>query len=186
MLDEVLEDVKSHMDSAIDALRRDLAGIRTGRASTAMLEHLKVAYYGNQSPINQVATLSVPEPRLIVVKPWEASLIPEIEKAIRAEKSLGLNPSNDGTIIRLPIPELTEERRRDFTKIARQRSEDARVAVRHARRDGNDMLQDAQKEGELSEDESRQGQEQVQKLTDDYIARIDEITKNIEAEIMEV
>ncbi len=186
MLDEVIEDVKGHMNSAIEALRRDLAGIRTGRASTAMLEHLKVAYYGNLSPINQVATLSVPEPRLIVIKPWEANLIPEIEKAIRAEKSLGLNPANDGAIIRLPIPELTEERRRDFTKVARQRGEDARVAVRHARRDGNDMLQEAQKDGEISEDDSRHGQDQVQKLTDEFIARIDEIVKNKEAEIMEV
>lgn len=186
MLEEVLEEVKSSMDSTLEALRRDLSAIRTGRASTAMLEHLKVEYYVNQSPINQVATLSVPEPRLIVIKPWEANLIPEIEKAIRAEKNLGLNPANDGAVIRLPIPELTEERRRDITKIARQRGEDARVAVRHGRRDGIDMLQDAQKEGEMSEDDSRQGQEQIQKLTDDFIARIDEIVKNKEAEIMEV
>jgi ribosome recycling factor len=186
MLEEIIQEVKSSMDSTLEALRRDFAAIRTGRASTAMIEHLKVDYYGNQSPINQVATLSVPEPRLIVIKPWEANLIPEIEKAIRAEKNLGLNPANDGSVIRLPIPELTEERRRDITKVARQRGEDARVAVRHGRRDGIDMLQDAQKEGEMSEDDSRNGQDQVQKLTDEYIAKIDEIVKNKEAEIMEV
>ncbi|MGY8823142.1 MAG: ribosome recycling factor, partial [Candidatus Latescibacterota bacterium] len=173
-------------ESTIDALRRDLAAIRTGRASTAMLDHIKVDYYGNKSPLNQVATLSVPESRLIVIKPWEANIIGEIEKAIRAEKSLGLNPSNDGVMIRLPIPELTEERRRDITKVARNRGEEARVAVRHARRDGIDMLQEAQKEGEVSEDESRQGQDRVQKLTDEHIVRIDEIVKNKEADIMEV
>jgi ribosome recycling factor len=186
MLEEVIEEVNSHMESTIDALRRDLAAIRTGRASTAMLDHIKVDYYGNKSPLNQVATLSVPESRLIVIKPWEANIIGEIEKAIRAEKSLGLNPSNDGVMIRLPIPELTEERRRDITKVARNRGEEARVAVRHARRDGIDMLQEAQKEGEVSEDESRQGQDRVQKLTDDHIVRIDEIVKNKEADIMEV
>jgi ribosome recycling factor len=186
MLEEVIEEVNSHMESTIDALRRDLAAIRTGRASTAMLDHIKVDYYGNKSPLNQVATLSVPESRLIVIKPWEANIIGEIEKAIRAEKSLGLNPSNDGVMIRLPIPELTEERRRDITKVARNRGEEARVAVRHARRDGIDMLQEAQKEGEVSEDESRQGQDRVQKLTDEHIVRIDEIVKNKEADIMEV
>ncbi len=186
MLDEVIEEVNSQMEKTIDALRRDLAAIRTGRASTAMLDHLKVDYYGNKSPLNQVATLSVPEPRLIVIKPWEANMIGEIEKAIRAEKSLGLNPGNDGAVIRLPIPELTEERRRDITKLARNRGEEARVAVRHARREGIDMLQDAQKEGEVSEDESRQGQDHIQKLTDEHITRIDEIVKRKEAEIMEV
>ena len=186
MLEEVLAEVKAAMESAIDALRRDLSTIRTGRASTSMVENLRIDYYGNQSPLSQVATLSVPEPRLIVIKPWEANLIPEIESAIRAEKNLGLNPSNDGTIVRVPIPELTEERRRDITKIARNRGEDARVAVRHARKDGNDMLQDAQKEGELSEDDSRNGQDRIQKLTDEFAELIDGITKKKESEIMEV
>ena len=186
MLEEVLAEVNSAMESAIEALRRDLSTIRTGRASTAMVENLRIDYYGNQSPLSQVATLSVPEPRLIVIKPWEANLIPDIEDAIRAEKNLGLNPSNDGSVVRLPIPELTEERRRDITKIAKNRGEDARVAVRHARKDGNDMLQDAQKEGEISEDESRSGQDSIQKLTDEFTETIDQITKNKEAEIMEV
>ena len=186
MLEEVLADVKDSMQSAIEALRRDLGAIRTGRASTSMLENLRVDYYGNQSPINQVATLTVPEPRLIVIKPWESAMIPEIEDAIRSEKNLGLNPANDGSIIRVPIPELTEERRRDITKIAKNRGEEARVAVRHARRDGNDMLQEAQKDGDLSEDESRTGQEQIQKITDEYTTSIDDITKLKEEEIMEV
>ncbi|MEE3235446.1 MAG: ribosome recycling factor [Candidatus Latescibacterota bacterium] len=186
MLEEVLAEVKAAMESAIEALRRDLSTIRTGRASTSMVENLRVDYYGNQSPLSQVATLSVPEPRLIVIKPWEANLIPEIENSIRAEKNLGLNPSNDGSIVRVPIPELTEDRRRDITKVAKNRAEDARVAVRHARKDGNDMLQDAQKEGELSEDDSRNGQDRIQKLTDEFAETIDEITKKKEAEIMEV
>ena len=186
MLEEVIAEVKSHMETTLDALRRDLAGIRTGRASTAILDQIKVDYYGNLSPLSQVATLSVPESRLIVIKPWEANLIPEIEKAILAEKGLGLNPSNDGTIIRLPIPELTEERRREMTKVARHRGEEGKVAVRPARRDGIHMLQEAQKEGGISEDESRHGQDEVQKLTDNYIVRTDEIIKNKETEIMEV
>jgi ribosome recycling factor len=186
MLEEVLAEVKAAMESAIQSLRRDLATIRTGRASTSMVENLRIDYYGNQTPLSQVATLSVPEPRQIVIKPFEANLIPEIENAIRAEKNLGLNPSNDGTIVRVPIPELTEERRRDITKIARNRGEDARVAVRHARKDGNDMLQDAQKESELSEDDSRNGQDRIQKLTDEFAEVIDGITRKKESEIMEV
>jgi len=186
MTDEILQEVKAHMEKTLEALRRDLASIRTGRASTAMLESIRVPYYGNMTPLNQVATLSVPEARLITIKPWEQNLIPEIEKAIRADPALGLNPSNDGTIIRVPIPELTEERRIEITKVARQRGEEGRVAVRHARREGLDLLNQAQKESEISEDESRHAQAEVQKLTDEYVGHIDEIIKNKEAEIMEV
>ena len=186
MLEEILEEVKVGMEKAIEALRRDLASIRTGRASTAMLDNVRVEYYGNLTPLNQMATISVPEPRLLVIKPWEANIIPEIEKALLADKSLGLNPSNDGAVIRLPIPELTEERRIEITKVARSRAEEGRVAVRHARRDGIDLLQEAQKDGEVSEDESRSAQEQVQKMTDEYVARVDEIVEHKEEEIMEV
>ena len=186
MLEEILEEVKDGMEMAIEALRRALVSIRTGRASTAMLDNVKVEYYGNLTPLNQMASISVPEPRLLVIKPWEANIIPEIEKALLADKSLGLNPSNDGAVIRLPIPELTEERRIEITKIARNRAEEGRVAVRHARRDGIDLLQEAQKDGEVSEDESRSAQELVQKLTDEYVTRIDEIIKHKEEEIMEV
>jgi ribosome recycling factor len=186
MLEEILEEAKDGMEKAIDALRRNLATIRTGRASTAMLDNVRVEYYGNMTPINQMATISVPEPRLLTIKPWEANLISDIEKALFADKSLGLNPSNDGAIIRLPIPELTEERRVEITKVARHRAEEGRVAVRHARREGIDLLQEAQKDGEISEDESRTAQDQVQKLTDEYVHRVDEIVKHKEEEIMEV
>ncbi len=186
MLEEVLETVKEAMDKAIESLRRDLAAIRTGRASAAMLDNVRVDYYGQQTPLNQVATISVPEPRLLAIKPWEATLIPVIEKAILADKSLGINPANDGAIIRLPIPELTEERRVEITKVARHRAEEGRVAVRHARRDGIDLLQEAQKDGDISADESRSAQKKVQELTAEYVAAIDEITEHKEKEIMEV
>ena len=186
MMDEIFEIVREQMSKAIEALRRTLASIRTGRASTAMLEGIRIEYYGNSTPLNQVANIGVPEPRLLVIKPWEKDLIPPIEKAIRADSTLGLNPSNDGTIIRVPIPELTEERRREITKVARQRAEDGRVAVRHARREGIDMLQEARKEGEVPEDDARHGQENIQKMTDEFITQIDQILEAKEKEIMEV
>lgn len=186
MLEEILQEIKAHMDKAMAALRHDLAMIRTGRASTAMLDGVRVLYYGNQTPLNQVATLSVPEPRLIVIKPWEQNLIPVVEKAIRADKTLGLNPSNDGVVVRVPIPELTQERRIEITKVARHRAEEGRVAVRHARRDGLDLLEEAQKSGEISEDDLRHAHAEVQKLTDQAVHQIDEIIKHKEAEIMEV
>jgi len=186
MLEEIIEEVKDSMEKAIESLRKDLASIRTGRASTAMLDNVRVEYYGNLTPLNQMASISVPEPRLLTVKPWEANQIPEIEKAIVADKSLGLNPSNDGALIRLPIPELTEERRIEITKVARARAEDGRVAIRHARRDGIDLLQQAQKDGDISEDESRIAQDSVQKVTDEFVHRVDDIVKNKEEEIMAV
>ena len=186
MLEEIIEEVKDSMEKAIESLRKDLASIRTGRASTAMLDNVRVEYYGNLTPLNQMASISVPEPRLLTVKPWEANQIPEIEKASVADKSLGLNPSNDGALIRLPIPELTEERRIEITKVARARAEDGRVGIRHARRDGIDLLQQAQKDGDISEDESRIAQDSVQKVTDEFVHRVDDIVKNKEEEIMEV
>ena len=186
MVDEILQDVKEQMDKAMEALRRDLAAIRTGRASAAMLDHVRVDYYGTSTPLNQAASISVPEPRLLVIKPWEPKMIPVIEKAILTDRSLGLNPSNDGAVIRLPIPELTEERRQEIAKNAKHRGEEGRVAVRHARRDGIALLNEAAKYGDISEDESRHGQTEAQKLTDQYVERIEEILKNKEAEIMEV
>jgi len=186
MMDEISQDVREQMEKALEALLRDLAAIRTGRASISILEGIRIEYYGNLTPLNQVATLSVPEPRLLAIKPWEQNLIPDIERAIRAEAALGLNPSNDGTIIRLPIPELTEERRRDITKVARQRAEEGRVAVRHARREGIDLLLQAQKEGEVPEDDARHGQESIQKMTNEYVSQVDQILENKEKEIMEV
>jgi ribosome recycling factor len=186
MVEEILQEVRALMKKAVDALRRDLAAIRTGRASTSMLEHVRVEYYGNQTPLNQAATLSVPEPRLIAIRPWEQKMIPVIEKAIRADKSLGLNPSNDGSLIRVPIPELTEERRRDIAKLARQRAEEARVAVRHGRREGMDLVSAAESDGDISEDDARHAQAEIQKLTDEHVAQVDEVARHKEAEIMEV
>ncbi len=186
MIDEIIAETREHMELSMDALRHDLATIRTGRASVNLLDSIRVDYYGTQTPLNQVANLSVPEPRLILIKPWEQNLIPDIEKAIRSAASLGLNPGNDGTVIRVPIPELTEERRREITKVARHRAEEGRVAVRHGRREGLDLLAEAKKEGEVSEDEARHAQDNIQKLTDDYIGQVDGVITAKEREIMEV
>ena len=186
MLEEIIDAVRQQMEKAMEALRRDLAGIRTARITTSLLDGIRIDYYGNPTPLNQLASLSVPEPRLLTIKPYEQALIPAIEKVIRSDPSLGLNPSNDGTIIRLPIPELTEERRVELTKVARQRAEEGRVAVRHARREGLDLVDDAKKEGEVSEDEARSVHDKVQKLTDEYVEEIDEIFEHKEKEIMEI
>ena len=186
MLEEIFEEVNEAMKRALDALRRDLASIRTGRASTTLLDGIRIDYYGTPTPLNQLATITVPEPRLLVVKPYEQGLIAAIEKAVIADANLGLNPSNDGSIIRLPIPELTEERRRELTKIARHRTEDAKVSVRQARRDGLDLVDEAQKDGDISEDDSRHAHDQIQKTTDAFIAQADDISTHKEQEIMEV
>jgi|KNS12BottometaT_FD_k123_200676_2 ribosome recycling factor len=186
MLEEILEDIRRQMEKALEVLRRDLAGLRTGRATASLLDGIRIEYYGTPTPLNQLASVSVPEPRLLTVKPYEQSLIPEIEKAIRSDAALGLNPSNDGTLIRLPIPDLTEERRFELVKVGRHRAEEGRVAVRHARRDGLDLVADAKKDGEISEDEGRQAQEKIQKLTDDYVEKTDETIAQKEVDIMEV
>jgi ribosome recycling factor len=186
MLDEVLDEVQQMMDKALDALGKGLASIRTGRANISLLDNIRVSYYGNSTPLSQVATVSVPEPRLIVIKPWEQNILGDIERAILADTSLGLNPSNDGSIIRLPIPELTGERRQELTKVARNRGEEGRVAVRHARREGLDMVDAMQKDGEISEDESRQAHEKVQKMTDEFVKRVDRVTEAKESEILEI
>lgn len=186
MLEEIFGETRHQMDKAIESLQRNLAHIRTGRASASLLDGIRVSYYGSPTPLIQLASISVPEPRLITIRPYEQRLIGDIEKAIRADSSLGLNPGNDGQIIRLPIPELTQERRVELTKVARHRAEEGRVAVRHARREGLDLVDEAQKEGEISQDDSHQGHERIQALTDVYIKRIDEVIKNKEAEIMEV
>ena len=186
MVEEILQDVQEQMTKAIEALQRDLAGIRTGRATTSMLDGIRIEYYGNSTPLNQLATISVPEPRLLTIKPWEKGVIPEIERAILADATLGLNPSNDGIVIRVPIPELTEERRREITKVARARAEEGKVAVRHARREGLDLLQQAEKDGEVPEDDSRHAQIRIQQLTDEFVGKVQQIEANKEAEIMEV
>lgn len=173
------------MDATIDVLRRDLASIRTGRATLALLDGIMVDYYGNQTPLNQVATLSVPEPRLITIQPWEQRLIPEIEKAIM-KSDLGLTPTNDGKVIRLAIPPLTEERRKELVKVVRKRAEESRVALRNIRRDILEDIKKMQKEKSLSEDEIKRWNEEVQKITDSYIKKVDDMLSHKEKEIMEV
>jgi ribosome recycling factor len=173
------------MDHVVEHLRRELASIRTGRASLSLLDGVHVDYYGSPMPLKQLASLSIPESRTIVIQPWEASRIPEIEKAIQSA-NLGLQPSNDGKLIRLNIPPLTEERRKEFVKLARRMGEEAKVSVRTVRRDVNDEIKKAQKTGELSEDAQRAAQEDIQRLTDQYVARVDDILAKKEAEILEV
>ncbi len=185
MVDEILAEAKSEMVKSVEAFQREVATVRTGRANAILLDSIRVEYYGSQVPVNQVATISVPEPRLIVLQPFDKSVISELEKAIQSS-SLGLTPSNDGNVVRLPIPQLTEERRMELAKVVRGMGEECRVSVRNHRRDANDMLKAGQKDGEIPEDESKRGADQTQKLTDDYIKQIEGLLAEKEAEIMEV
>lgn len=185
MIDDVINDTEEGMKRALSAFERELAKIRTGRANLSLLDGIKVDYYGSPTPLNQVASLNVADARLITIKPWEKNLIPVIEKAIRTS-DLGLNPVTDSDIVRLPVPPLTQERRKELVKVVNRMTEEARVAVRSARRDGNDMLKDAQKEKEISEDDSKSGQKSIQELTDKYIAKVDAVSEAKEKEIMEV
>ncbi len=180
-----LQSARQKMEKAVEAIRREFASVRTSKASPALLDTVRVEAYGSHMPLNQVASVSAPEPRLLVVQPWDRSLLGVIERAIR-ESDLGLNPSNDGKIVRVPIPPLTEERRRDLVRLLHKMAEEGRVAVRQARKDANDEIKHRQKDEHLSEDEARREQEEVQKLTDQYIERIDELLKHKEAEVMEV
>jgi ribosome recycling factor len=176
---------QQQMDKAIEALRREYGGVRTGKASPGLLDMVKVEAYGSHMPLNQVGTVSAPEPRLLVVQPWDRTMIGPIERAIR-ESDLGLNPSNDGKVVRVPIPALTEERRREYVRLLHKMTEEARVAVRHARKEANDDIKARQKKGDISEDDARREQDEVQKLTDRYIEKVDELLKHKEAEVMEV
>ncbi|HEU0298262.1 MAG TPA: ribosome recycling factor [Longimicrobium sp.] len=180
-----LQKARQRMDGAIEALRREYAGVRTGKASPGLLDTVKVDAYGSHLPLNQVGTVSAPEPRMLMVQPWDKTLIKAIEKALR-ESDLGLNPSNDGSVIRIPIPALTEERRKEYVRLLHKLTEEARVAVRNVRRDANDEIKHRQKDEGLSEDDVRREQADVQKLTDEYIHKIDELMKHKEAEVMEV
>jgi len=173
------------MQKAVDAARREFASVRTGRASPALLERVTVDYYGVPTPITQVATVTAPEPRLLVIQPWDKSLVREIERAIQ-KSELGLTPTNDGAVIRLPIPPLTGERRRDLVKLVHRQAEEARVAIRNIRRDHKEKLERLQKAGELSEDETRRAIDELQKLTDRFIGEIDALLAAKEKEIMEV
>jgi ribosome recycling factor len=184
MLDSIYEETSDSMKKSIDNLERELNRMRTGRASLSILDAILVDYYGTMTPLNQMATLAVPESRLITIQPWDVSMIKEIEKTI-LKSDLGLTPSNDGKIIRIAIPPLTEERRKELVKVVHKMCEDHKVAVRNARRDANDLLKSLKKDGEISEDDAFKGQDQIQKITDEHVKLIDECYKNKEKEILE-
>jgi len=180
-----LDDLKRRMDGAVVTFEHELGGLRTGRASVSLLEPVMVEAYGSVVPVNQVGNISVPEPRMLSISVWDKNMVGAVERAIR-DCGLGLNPITDGTTLRIPLPELNEERRRGLVKIAHQYAEQTRIAVRHVRRDGMDDLKKAEKDGDISQDESRSLSDKVQKLTDDIIARIDKVLASKEAEIMQV
>ncbi len=182
---KIYTDTEERMNKATEAIGKELASIRTGKATTSLLDGIRVDYYGTMTPLSQVANISVPDPRLLVIQPWEKKLIPEIIKAIQ-KSDMGLNPQSDPNVIRLPIPTLTEERRKELVKLVKKVAEEGRVAVRNIRRDSNDALKKAEKDKEISEDESRKGQERVQEITDEYIEKIEEVLKKKEKEIMEI
>ena len=184
MIEEIYQEVKDGMQSTLDSLVKEFAGVRTGRATTALVDGILVDYFGVQTQLKQLATISVPESRLIVIQPWDKSVVPEVEKAIQ-RSNLGLNPVSDGKILRIPVPPLTEERRRDLVKVVKKKAEDRRVSVRNARRDGNDLLKQMEKDKEISEDDNRRAQERIQKLTDEFIRKVDEVTAKKEKEVME-
>jgi len=185
MIDDVLADAKDRMGKAVEALRKELATIRTGRAHPGLIEHLRIDYYGAPTPLNQLATISVPEPRLLVIQPWDRQSLGDIEKAIH-KADLGLNPINDGNVIRLVIPQLTEERRKELAKVVRKKVEEGRVAVRNVRRDRHDELRRLQREKEISEDAQYLAQEELQKLTDGFIQEIERVGEEKEAELLAV
>ena len=182
---QIINDAKSRMDKALEVLHHDLNKIRTGRASPGLLEDVRVEYYGQEVPLNQAATVTVPEPRLIVVQPWEKNLLPEIEKSI-LKADLGLNPSNDGQFIRIPIPQLSEERRKELVKIVKKYAEDARIAIRNIRRDANDHLKKLEKSNELSEDELSVELDEIQNLTDEHTKKVDDAMHAKETEVLEI
>jgi len=185
MTADIFDDAERRMKKAVEALRQDLAAIRTGRASSALVERIQVDYYGAPTPINQVAQISVPEARLIIIQPYERRLLADIEKAIQ-KSDLGVNPNNDGQVIRLNIPPLNEERRRDMVKMLHKKLDEHKVAVRNIRRDTQDKLQDREKKKEISEDELKRSKDRLQKLTDKYIDEMDKVGKTKEHEILEV
>ncbi|MBS3948240.1 MAG: ribosome recycling factor [Dethiobacter sp.] len=185
MVQEIKSMAESKMEKTVATLRRELATLRAGRATPALLDKITVEYYGSATPVSQLANISVPEPRLLVIQPWDKKTMAEIERAI-LKSDLGLTPNNDGSVIRLAIPQLTEERRRELVKVVKKKSEETRVAVRNIRRDVNEELKKSEKNGELTEDELRKLQESMQKLTDKYIEEIEKVLVTKEKEIMEV
>ena len=184
MIDEVYDETGDRMGKTIAALTAELQRIRTGRASLSLLDSIRVDYYGTPTPLNQMATLSVPESRLITIQPWDVSVIKDVEKAI-LKSDLGLTPSSDGKIIRIAIPPLTEERRKELVKVVHKIAEDHKVAVRNIRRDSNELLKGFKKDGDISEDDAFKAQDQVQKITDEHVKQIDDIAREKEKEILE-
>ncbi len=185
MIDDIKKDASTRMGKSVESLKHELAKIRTGRAHTSLLDHITVDYYGSQVPVGQVATVAVEDARTLSVTPWEKAMVPVVEKAIMAS-DLGLNPATAGTVIRVPMPALTEERRRDLVKVVRHEAENARVAVRNVRRDANHHLKDLLKEKEVSEDEEHRAQDEIQQLTDKHIADIEAMLQTKEKELMEI
>ncbi|MBS4031414.1 MAG: ribosome recycling factor [Clostridiales bacterium] len=185
MVQEVFDSAEDRMDKAVAALKRDLASLRAGRATPALLDRITVDYYGVSTPINQLANISVPEPRLLLIQPWDKKAVSEVERAIM-KSDLGLTPMSDGSVIRLSIPQLTEERRKDLVKMSKKKAEEGRVAIRNIRRDANDELKRTEKKGEITEDELHKTQDDIQKLTDKYIEEVEKVLTVKEADIMEV
>ncbi len=185
MIDDIKKDAAVRMAKTVDALGHELAKIRTGRAHPSLLDHVMVSYYGSDMPIKQVANVTVEDARTLAITPWERNMVQAVEKAIM-QSDLGLNPNTAGTVIRVPMPALTEERRRDLIKVARNEAEQARVAVRNVRRDANSSLKDLVKEKMISEDDERRGQEIVQKLTDQYVKEVDQVLEQKETDLMAI
>lgn len=185
MTETLFQEAEDKMKKAVEAMRKELASIRAGRANPALLDKVQVDYYGTMTPVNQLASISAPEPRLLVIQPWDKSVIAGIEKAI-LKSDLNLTPSNDGNVIRIAIPQLTQERRQELVKLVKKKAEEFRVVIRNIRREANDGIKAMEKDKSISEDEAKKAQEQIQKLTDRYIEQVDKVLSNKEAEIMEV
>ncbi len=184
-MENIISEAEERMKKAVEALQHEFNTLRTGRASPALFDKIRVEYYGNPTPLNQVATISVPEARLVVIQPWDKSIIGDIEKAIQ-KSELSVNPNNDGKVIRVSIPPLTEERRKEFVKIAKNMAEQNRVSLRNTRRDANDELKKAEKDGTISEDDLKRAEDDVQKLTDSYVAQVNEQLEEKEKEILDI
>ncbi len=185
MISELKKNIEQKMQKSVEALKTDLAKVRTGRAHTGLLEHVMVEYYGSMVPVNQVANITLIDARTIGVQTWEKPMLGKVERAIR-DSDLGLNPANMGELLRVPMPALTEDRRRDLTKVVRHEGETAKVAIRNLRRDGNQQLKDAVKDKAISEDDERRGEDEIQKLTDRYVAEIDKLLAQKEQELMQI
>ncbi len=185
MVKDILRDAEEKMQKTIEFLTKDLSTLRAGRANPAMVEKITVDYYGESTPINQLGNITVPEARLLVIQPWDKSIIPDIEKAIY-RSDLGITPSNDGVVIRIAIPQLTEERRKELVKVVKKKGEETKVAIRNIRRESNDMLKMSEKEKMISEDENKKGMDEIQKYTDKYVKNVDQVLQAKEKDIMEV